>query len=153
MHSTISAPLEVPQVAIKTESNDRMLGDSTIRGRGIATSKPVNTLAASETYPATSPTNLYAEAPLERSISYGDGHGFVCHVYSHESRGSSRPPHVGVVSGGEKEGEADENGTDDSDDKRFEVGWEEADPMNPKNMTKARKWLVVVIVSLGSTCV
>ncbi|KAG9233193.1 major facilitator superfamily domain-containing protein [Amylocarpus encephaloides] len=37
----------------------------------------------------------------------------------------------------------------------FEVRWDggESDPMNPRSMTKARKWLVVIIVSLSSLCV
>ena len=33
------------------------------------------------------------------------------------------------------------------------VGWEENDPLNPRNMSKARRWLVVVIISMGSLCV
>jgi len=37
----------------------------------------------------------------------------------------------------------------------FEVTWEngENDPANPRSMTKARKWLVVLIVSASSLCV
>lgn len=35
-----------------------------------------------------------------------------------------------------------------------EVSWDGLDdPMNPKNMSVARKWLVVVILAFGSTCV
>jgi hypothetical protein len=37
----------------------------------------------------------------------------------------------------------------------FEVSWEggESDPMNPRSMSGARKWLVVLIVSASSFCV
>lgn len=33
------------------------------------------------------------------------------------------------------------------------VCWDENDPMNPRNMSKARRWLIVIIVSTGSICV
>ena len=32
------------------------------------------------------------------------------------------------------------------------VSWDENDPMNPRNLGYARKWLIVFIVSLGSAC-
>jgi hypothetical protein len=37
----------------------------------------------------------------------------------------------------------------------YEVRWEggDSDPLNPRSMTMARKWLVVIIVSLSSLCV
>jgi hypothetical protein len=39
----------------------------------------------------------------------------------------------------------------------FSVGWvgenEDDDPGNPRNMSKARKWLVSLVVSLGAACV
>jgi len=37
----------------------------------------------------------------------------------------------------------------------FEVGWDdgELDPMNPRSMTLARKWVVVLVVSASSLCV
>jgi hypothetical protein len=40
-----------------------------------------------------------------------------------------------------------------SEDEAYTVGWEDNDPMNPRNMSKARRWLVVIIVSMGSLCV
>jgi hypothetical protein len=50
--------------------------------------------------------------------------------------------------------EGGEAGTIETDEEqRFTVGWDENDPMNPRNMTKARKWLIVIIVSMGSLCV
>lgn len=33
------------------------------------------------------------------------------------------------------------------------VTWDENDPMHPFNMSRARRWLITVIVSLGSICV
>lgn len=39
-------------------------------------------------------------------------------------------------------------------EKKFEVQWDgDLDPMNPRCMSKARKWTIVMIVSAGSTCV
>lgn len=35
----------------------------------------------------------------------------------------------------------------------YTVGWEDNDPQNPRNMSKGRRWLIVIIVSLGSVCV
>lgn len=38
--------------------------------------------------------------------------------------------------------------------KEFEVTWDgEDDPMNPRTMSKARKWLIVTIAATSSTCV
>ncbi|TQB72010.1 hypothetical protein MPDQ_007173 [Monascus purpureus] len=38
-------------------------------------------------------------------------------------------------------------------DESFAVRWEESDAMNPRNLSSFRKWLITVIVSLGSLCV
>ncbi|CAG7920787.1 unnamed protein product [Penicillium olsonii] len=38
-------------------------------------------------------------------------------------------------------------------DTEYTVGWDENDPLNPRNMSKGRRWLIVIIVSLGSLCV
>ncbi|CAG8089464.1 unnamed protein product [Penicillium salamii] len=45
------------------------------------------------------------------------------------------------------EAEAGEEGA------QYTVGWEDNDPLNPRNMSKGRRWLIVIIVSLGSLCV
>ena len=38
--------------------------------------------------------------------------------------------------------------------KQFEVTWDgEDDPLNPRTMSKARKWLIVTILATSSTCV
>ena len=68
---------------------------------------------------------------LEKSRSYGDGHGFTCF--------------------GREDCEADGQGEEAN---AFEVKWEgDDDPMSPRNMRRGKKWLVVLIVSAGSTCV
>ncbi|KAF2837454.1 MFS general substrate transporter [Patellaria atrata CBS 101060] len=39
-------------------------------------------------------------------------------------------------------------------EKEFEVGWDgDSDPMNPRSMSKLRRWSIVVVVSLSSLCV
>ena len=41
-----------------------------------------------------------------------------------------------------------------TDEKHFIVDWDgDDDPMNPKNKTEARKWMVVIILAFGSYCV
>jgi multidrug resistance protein len=41
-----------------------------------------------------------------------------------------------------------------SDEKQFLVDWDGPDdPMNPKNKTTARKWVIVIIIAFGSYCV
>lgn len=58
------------------------------------------------------------------------------------------------IGGDEYEGqEADEAGPGTDGEDGYTVAWEENDSMNPRNMNKARKWLVVIIVSTGSLCV
>lgn len=49
--------------------------------------------------------------------------------------------------------EADEAGRETDADAGYTVGWDENDAMNPRTMNKARKWLIVIIVSAGSLCV
>lgn len=56
------------------------------------------------------------------------------------------------VSIGGNDVEADEAGVAEEDD-FYTVGWDENDPLNPRNMSTARKWLVTMIVSTGSLCV
>ncbi|KAL8950409.1 MAG: hypothetical protein Q9222_003547 [Ikaeria aurantiellina] len=72
---------------------------------------------------------------LQHSRSYGDGHGFVCFSDDEDHTEEAR-----------RQGNADE--------KDFEVQWDgDNDPMNPRSMSKARKWSIVLIVSSSSTCV
>lgn len=70
---------------------------------------------------------------IERSWSLNDGYS--CHTADEEAGEKSDQP-----------GEA-------ADGDEFVVGWDENDPMNPRNMNTLRRWLVVVIVSSGSLCV
>lgn len=56
------------------------------------------------------------------------------------------------VSIGGNDVEADEAGVAEDDD-FYTVDWDENDPLNPRNMSTARKWLVTMIVSMGSLCV
>lgn len=52
-----------------------------------------------------------------------------------------------------KAGERDRASAADASATELVVRWDENDPENPKNMNRARKWLIAVIVSLGSVCV
>ncbi|KAL8715900.1 MAG: hypothetical protein Q9220_000567 [cf. Caloplaca sp. 1 TL-2023] len=72
---------------------------------------------------------------LQHSRSYGDGHGFVCFSDDEDDVEEAR-----------RQGNAEE--------KEFEVRWEgDDDPMNPRSMSKARKWSIVLIASSSSACV
>jgi hypothetical protein len=70
---------------------------------------------------------------IERSWSLNDGYS--CHTVDEEAEDKSNQP-----------GEA-------ADGDEFVVGWDDNDPMNPRNMNKFRRWLIVVICSSGSLCV
>ena len=73
--------------------------------------------------------------PLQLVRSYGDGHGHVC------------LPH-------EKPEPDQESNSQNDGEEAFLVSFDgEDDPMSPRSMTKFRKWLIVIIVSLSSTCV
>lgn len=79
---------------------------------------------------------LQASRSIERSWSLNDGYSV----------------HTGDEQSGEK---ADEEAgvTGDGEPPEFVVGWDENDPMNPRNMNTGRRWLIVIICSLGSLCV
>lgn len=70
---------------------------------------------------------------LQLSRSSGDGHRFT--AFTNDDKES------------QKSAEADER-------RKFEVKWDgESDPENPRTMSHARKWLIVIIASTSSTCV
>jgi len=70
--------------------------------------------------------------------SFVDGHGI---YFTEQDSGDEQNP----------DGQEDLEVTSE---KAFEVGWDGPDdPMNPKNMNTARKWLVVMTLALGSLCV
>lgn len=74
---------------------------------------------------------------LRPTRSYVDGHGYFSEPEPED--GTDTPQDVGVQGSGEK---------------TFEVGWDGAgDPMNPKNMRFARKWMIVIVLAFGSLCV
>lgn len=45
------------------------------------------------------------------------------------------------------------SGSDEEVVDEFTVTWDDGDVMNPRNMSKFRKWMIVIIVSTGSLCV
>lgn len=49
--------------------------------------------------------------------------------------------------------EAEEAGQVAEGEDGYIVSWDENDPLNPRNMNTARRWLIVIIVSMGSICV
>ncbi|ETI19259.1 hypothetical protein G647_09091 [Cladophialophora carrionii CBS 160.54] len=74
---------------------------------------------------------------LHSTRSYVDGHG--TYFTEPEAEPAPKDQHLDV---------------ENSPEKDFEVGWDGPDdPMNPKNMTPTRKWLVVVTLAFGSLCV
>lgn len=73
-------------------------------------------------------------ANLQRSRSYGNGYG--CTAFN-DDEGTTKDA---------------EKGQDPN--KQFEVRFDgDSDPMNPRSLSKTRKWVIVAIVSAGSTCV
>jgi len=72
---------------------------------------------------------------LHSSRSYGGGDGYGC------------------MNDDEQVASQDDERPHDTE-KEFEVRWDgEDDPMNPRSMSKLRKWLIVMIVSWSSLCV
>ena len=79
---------------------------------------------------------LQLSRSIERSWSLNDGYS--CHTGDEEA--------------GEKiDEEAKVTGAEEPPE--FVVAFDEDDPMNPRNMSTPRRWLVVIICSLGSLCV
>lgn len=75
---------------------------------------------------------------LHPTRSYVDGHGTYCGDKSHDD-----------LPGG-----AQEVDLEGADEKAFEVRWDGPDdPLHPRNIHKARKWLVVIILAFGALCV
>lgn len=75
---------------------------------------------------------------LRPTRSYIDGHGYLSEQ-DPEDDDMDVPRDIMVRGSGEK---------------TFEVGLDgPADPMNPKNMRFARKWMIVIVLAFGSLCV
>ncbi|KAJ5102792.1 hypothetical protein N7532_003321 [Penicillium argentinense] len=56
------------------------------------------------------------------------------------------------IGGGRDDDDRAEGGVAVAED-GFTVGWNDGDTLNPRNMSKARRWMITIIVSLGSLCV
>lgn len=80
-------------------------------------------------------SNVSLSRSLERAWSLNDGVSVGGNRYEEEEAGDAP---------GQQRPE---------DDAGYTVGWDVDDPLNPRNMSKARRWLIVIIVSLGSLCV
>ena len=61
--------------------------------------------------------------------------------------------HSGYFSNEEESQEEPGNGDSPAEGKEFEVKFDENDPLNPRNMSTARKWIVVFTLAFGSLCV
>ncbi|KAJ5484966.1 drug/proton antiporter YHK8 [Penicillium diatomitis] len=79
-------------------------------------------------------SNLSRSRSLERSWSLNDGVS-VGHETTHGEGSDAESQHI------------------TEEDDQYTVEWDTDDPMNPRNLNKARKWVIVVIVSMGSLCV
>ena len=96
---------------------------------------------------AASATRDLAQQPsgLQRAIS-GDS------VSSNKSPSTGREHETMATGAQEKSSQREEDEQDE--EKRFEVQWEgDDDPTNPRCLSKRRKWMIVLLVSAGSTCV
>lgn len=71
--------------------------------------------------------------PVERSWSLNDGYS--CHTLDEEVAEKVPLP-------GER-----------TEEDAFTVGWEENDPLCPRNFNTFRRWIIVIICSTGSLCV
>ena len=89
--------------------------------------------------PATTADNTHlqrphsaASRPIERSWSLNDG-------YSCNNEADAE-----ANAGGPQGADADDN---------FTVRWEDNDPNNPRNFNTLKRWMIVIICSMGSLCV
>ena len=95
--------------------------------------RPSNVDESTEKTQGLPPSQGYS-ANLSRSRSYGNGYG--CTTFHDDEEGS----------------EDAEKGRDPH--KQFEVRFDgDSDPVNPRSFSKIHKWMIVSIVSAGSTCV
>lgn len=113
---------------------------------GFAPIKPSPSRAADST--TTTPGNQLlrvqsSTARRQRSWSISDGYSLHNAGDAEGDAGGMQETGMGMVDGHDPE----------NSDSRYVVQWEEADLMNPRTMKTGRKWMIVVIVSLGSLCV
>jgi hypothetical protein len=96
--------------------------------------RPVASTAGSQLTPSVSRKSR-AASQLSRSRSYVDSHS-------------------GYFSYGKDDNEDTRaSGDSSAEGREFEVKFDENDPMNPRNMSTARKWIVVFTLAFGSLCV
>ncbi|KAL4896269.1 major facilitator superfamily domain-containing protein [Aspergillus ambiguus] len=93
---------------------------------------PISTPAADGDDERMHKLHTTSSRPVERSWSLNDGYS--CHTVDEEA--------AETVSGAGRTAED-----------QFLVGWEEKDPLCPRNFHTLRRWLIVVICSTGSLCV
>ena len=80
------------------------------------------------------PPSRVQSTNLQKSRSYGNGYG--CTTFDYDEEDSS-----------DAEKRQDPN-------TQFQVRFDgDSDPLNPRSFSKFRKWMIVIIVSAGSTCV
>jgi hypothetical protein len=103
-----------------------------------AQNKPLRPFATSASFPLTTSVSRKSKtgSQLSRSRSYVDGYS-------------------GYFSNRDDENEDVEpsNGDGGPEGKEFEVKFKENDPMNPRNMSTVRKWIVVFTLAFGALCV
>ncbi|QDS71980.1 hypothetical protein FKW77_001423 [Venturia effusa] len=76
---------------------------------------------------------------LKTERSYGGEDGYSCNHEGHAEEGR---------------GDGEEETEESKDRKRWEVTWDgENDPMNPRSMSVARKWAIVLILASSALCV
>lgn len=126
--STLAGSEKISQ-HVKNPTNEQGMeqeeADIPIEGAAAAPDIPKSNLNA--------PANGHP-ASLQHSRSYGDGHSYTAFGEDKETPNKDNDEH--------------------DPEKQFEVQWDgEHDPMNPRCMSKGRKWIIVLIVSAGSTCV
>lgn len=98
--------------------------------------------------PSKSNVSRRSRPPLEHTVSYGDGHGFVYHVQSRGGRSNKSGEKAESHAGNEDEQE------EEGDEDPFLVDWDgEDDPEHPRSRPTYRKWLVVLLLCAGSVCV
>jgi hypothetical protein len=97
--------------------------------------------------------------PIDCNCTYGD------HLAVQRTRSRIQLGHNWSLNDGYCISGTDRDNGDDVEDKKNDqdgaaitianyllVTWDENDPMNPRNLGYARKWVIVLIVSLGSVC-
>ncbi|PKY02942.1 MFS general substrate transporter [Aspergillus campestris IBT 28561] len=118
----------------KSDSEDSTRINSPERGEGDAAFEPISTPHATHE-DRMQRLHSASSRPLERSWSLNDGYS--CNTG--DERVSEKSP--------DEEEDVDAMAAD------FTVDWDENDPSCPRNFSKPRRWLIVIICSLGSLCV